>query len=195
MTIRLGLLCHASTSATSSAAFPDDEPLDQVRRHKLANVRHDLRHADRCWTSPALRAIQTSEALRLAAIPEPLLRDCDYGRWTGQSFDAVQADEPEALAEWLRNPAAMPHGGESLLELMQRVANWLDSQTHGTGQVVAVTHASVIRAAVIHALGAPPPSFWRIDIAPLSLTRLTGDPGRWTLASIEPMTTRALTAE
>ena len=49
--------------------------------------------------------------------------------------------------------------------------------------MVAVTHASVMRAAIVCALQAEPRSFWHIDIAPLSLVRLSGHRGRWTLAS------------
>jgi broad specificity phosphatase PhoE len=46
-----------------------------------------------------------------------------------------------------------------------------------------VTHASIIRAAVVHAIEAGPQSLWRIDIAPLSITRLSGTNGRWNLTS------------
>jgi len=122
-----------------------------------------LRHADRCWSSPALRAIQTAEALQLDAIVEPMLRECDYGRWSGRSFDEVRAQEPEALAEWLRDPEAAPHGGESIVGLIGRVAAWLETQNGMRGKTVAVTHASVIRAAIVHAIEASPRSFWRID--------------------------------
>ncbi|MEJ1974842.1 MAG: histidine phosphatase family protein [Acetobacteraceae bacterium] len=184
MTTRLELLCHAATSAVRTAAFPADEPLDPQGRQTLAALPRLLRAVDRCWTSPALRARQTAEALQLEAAVEPMLRDCDYGRWTGRTFAAVAAEEPEAVATWLRDPAATLHGGESLLHLMERVAAWLDAQTGMAGRTVAVTHASVIRAAVIHAIGAPPQSFWRIDVAPLSVARLSGGGGLWTLASI-----------
>lgn len=184
MTARLKLLCHASTAATRSAAFPADEPVDERGLRTLAVSPHRLRNADRFLTSPALRASQTAEALQLDATVEPMLRDCDYGRWTGRTIDDVQAQEPEAVAEWLRDPGAAPHGGESMLALMDRVATWLDGQCETPGVTVAVTHASVIRAAVVHALEAGPRSFWRIDVAPLSLTRLNGDNGRWTLVSI-----------
>jgi broad specificity phosphatase PhoE len=50
--------------------------------------------------------------------------------------------------------------------------------------VVAVTHASVIRAAIVGAIESEPRSFWRIDIARLSLTKLSGDHGRWTPVSM-----------
>jgi broad specificity phosphatase PhoE len=188
LTTRLRLVCHASTSAVRTATFPADEQLDPQGREKLAIVQHRLRHADRCWSSPALRAIQTAEALQLDTIVEPMLRECDYGRWSGRSLDEVQAQEPEAMAEWLRDPEAAPHGGESIVGLIGRVAAWLETQNGMRGKTVAVTHASVIRAAIVHAIEANPRSFWRIDVAPLSVTALSGNGGRWTLSEIGPLT-------
>lgn len=183
MTTRLKLVCHAPTSAVRTSAFPADEPVDAQGLQKSAGFSGRLGHVDRCWTSPALRACQTAAALHLDAVTEPLLRDCDYGTWTGRTLEDVQAHEPEALAEWLGDPAAAPHGGETVAGLLKRVAAWLDAQSQTEEKVVAVTHAAVIRAAVIHAIQATPLSFWRIDIAPLSVTTLSGNHGRWTLSS------------
>jgi broad specificity phosphatase PhoE len=184
MTVRLELVCHASTSATRTAAFPADEPLDDRALRRLAVLASDDRRADRVLTSPALRARQTAEAMKLTATLDPELRDCDYGRWAGLGFDEVQAREPEAAAEWLRDPTATPHGGESREALMRRVAVWLGEQLATKGKVLAVTHASVIRAAIVHAIEAGPRSFWRIDVAPLSVARLSGHDGRWILISL-----------
>jgi broad specificity phosphatase PhoE len=61
------------------------------------------------------------------------------------------------------------------------------------GTAGAVTHASVIRAAIVHAIGAELRSFWRIDVAPLSLARLNGGAGRWTLASLGPLSAEPAT--
>jgi broad specificity phosphatase PhoE len=184
MTTRLTLLCHASTSAVRTSAFPADEPLDSQGQLKLANVQLGKRQWDRCFASPALRARQTAQTLNLDPAIEPALRECDYGRWTGRAFDDVQASEPEAIATWLRDPGAAPHGGESIAALIGRVSSWLDAQQASPGTLIAVTHASVIRAAIVSAIEAEPRSFWRIDVAPLSLTRLSCSHGRWTLAGI-----------
>jgi broad specificity phosphatase PhoE len=184
MTTRLKLLCHASTVAVRTSAFPADEPLDPQGRQKLAVFPNSLRHSDRCFASPALRTRETADALGLAATIEPALRDCNYGRWTGRSFEEVREQEPQAMAEWIGNPKAAPHGGESISALVARVSKWLDAQSAVPGTVVAVTHASVMRAAIVCALKAEPRSFWHIDIAPLSLARLSGHGGRWTLTSI-----------
>jgi broad specificity phosphatase PhoE len=184
MTTRLRLLCHASTSAVRTSAFPADEELDPQGQRKLSGFSRLPRHWDRCVTSPTRRAVQTAAALGLEATIEPMLRDCDYGRWTGRSFDEVQAQEPEALADWIKDPSAAPHGGESVVAMIARVSAWLDTQLTKPGVILAVTHASVIRAAIVCALEAEPRSFWHIDIAPLSLTQLSGNGGRWTLASM-----------
>lgn len=183
MTTRLTLLCHASTSAVRASAFPTDEPLDSPGLQKLAGFSLGKRHWDWCFVSLAQRARQTAAALNLDPTIEPALRECDYGRWTGRSFDEIQADEPEAIAAWLADPAAAPHGGESIVALIGRVSSWLDLQRTTSGTVMAVTHASIIRAAIVCAIEAEPRSFWRIDVAPLSLTRLSGSHGRWNLVS------------
>jgi broad specificity phosphatase PhoE len=181
MTARLTLICHASTEAVRKAAFPSDEPLD---RHGLSDATAlvgKLPGADRCWTSPELRTRQTAEALHLNAISLSTLRDCDYGAWKGYTLDEILTRDPQAVETWLRDPADAPHGGESLLSLMQRIAQWLEGEKAMDRHSILVTHATVIRAAIIHAIGAAPNSFWLINIAPLSVTRLSGKDSRWNL--------------
>jgi broad specificity phosphatase PhoE len=182
-------VAHRLAHRVGDAATRDTTTVPAARHDKARSKLRatNIGHADRSWTSPSLCARQTVELLKLDATVEPMLRDCDYGSWTGRTFEDVQAQEPDALAAWLRDPGAAPHGGESLLSLLARVAGWLDAQGETSGKTVAVTHASVIRAAVVHAIEATPRSFWRIDIAPLSVTTLSGHHGRWTLASIAPL--------
>jgi broad specificity phosphatase PhoE len=47
-----------------------------------------------------------------------------------------------------------------------------------------VTHGGVVKAAVVHALAAPPEAFWRVDVTPLALTELHAHDGRWTVARV-----------
>ncbi len=189
MSIRLFLICHASTSALRTAAFPLDESLDSPGVAKAAAATGIPCQAG--WSGPERRTRQTAAALGLTASIEPRLRDCDYGRWKGSTLAAIQGTDPLAVRQWLKDPAAAPHGGESLLDLLGRVGDWLDRllaewQRTGSARIAAVSHPAVIRAAVVHALGATPASFWRIDVAPLSRTELSGSDGRWSLRSIVP---------
>jgi broad specificity phosphatase PhoE len=187
MTTRLMLICHASTEATRSVRFPADEPLDDQGRGRALVLANHLRAADRVWVSPELRARQTAEALGLGAVVVPELRDCDYGMWRGCSFEELSARDPETISTWLRDPSAAPHGGESTTNLIQRVARWLDQQRQMPSRAIVVTHAVIIRAAIVHAIDASAQTFWRIDVSPLSQTCLSGHDGRWNLRYFGPI--------
>ena len=63
----------------------------------------------------------------------------------------------------MTDPDAAPHGGESLRAFAARVRGWLDEQATLDGTAVAITHGGVVKAAVVHALGAPIEAFWRVD--------------------------------
>lgn len=191
MTIRLTLICHASTPAQQAAVVADDnEPLDAAgRAAAAAAVASEAEAAHLCCCAPERRARDTAAALGLAATVENRLRDCDYGRWRGASLAELQANEPDAVGAWLTDPAAAPHGGESLLALLARVGGWLDSLRTGprpARRVIAVTHPAVVRAAAVHALAAAPVVFWRIDAGPLTRLRLSGHAGRWNLRALQP---------
>lgn len=191
MTVRLSLVCHAPTPALRGASFPDDESLDALGQSEAAAAATDERWAaSLCATAPERRARETAAALGLAPEIDERLRDCDCGRWRGASLRVLQADEPEAVQAWLTDPAAAPHGGESLLALLARVGGWLDqlsltSPGAGSARVLAITHPAVIRAAIVNALGAGPAAFWRIDVRPLTRVALSGHAGRWNLTAIE----------
>lgn len=185
MPAQLTLVCHAATSATRAAAFPGDEPAETASLRQAAALRARLGRVTRAWTSPAQRARQTAAALGLQAEAAPALRDCDFGRWAGRTLAEVERDEPAALAVWLSDAAQAPHGGEPLAGVAARIAAWMQ-ETARDGRVVAVTHPAVIRAAIVHALGAPPASLWRIDVEPLSLTRLHHGSGGWSLRQRGP---------
>jgi broad specificity phosphatase PhoE len=164
--------------------FPGDEPLDLQTLAEVEGVSWKAQRDVRVLVAPEQRARQTAEALGLVGAETSELRDCDFGRWRGRSLEELQVEELTGLMEWLSDVEAAPHGGESFYNLMIRVGMWLDSQREG-GQVVAITHASVIRAAVVHALQlSPDAAFMRLEVAPLTMTdiRLTG--GSWRVRSV-----------
>lgn len=187
MTPRITLICHATTRALRAAAFGGDDSLDEIGQEKAQSLAGSLGQVDRCWTSPALRARETATALGLTAVVDERLRDCDYGRWTGLRFQQVLLREPRKLVAWIRKPDSAPHGGESIPQLLQRVAAWMADRSREQGHTVAVTHSAVIRAAVVHVIQAQLPSFWRIDVLPLSQVELRTNGRRWVLRSIGPI--------
>jgi broad specificity phosphatase PhoE len=126
-------------------------------------------------TSPAARARRPGAAV------EPRLAPWDLGRWTGRALDELP---PGELAAWRSDPAWAGHGGESLQDLLSRVASLLRDWSGDTGRRVAVTHASVVRAAVVSVLGAPAAAAWDLDVRPSSRTELRHRAGRWTVLSV-----------
>jgi broad specificity phosphatase PhoE len=174
--LRLLLVSHASTEALRTARFPDDEPLNESGRR--AAGRAAWLSAPRSVVAPELRTRETATELGVMGHIEPELRDIDYGKWRGLSMDDVPADE---LTTWLTDPAASPHGGESIVDLIARVRGWLSDVSSVGKDLLAVTHPAVVRAAVLVTLNSPAKSFWRMDVAPLTVTRLHCRDGMWTL--------------
>jgi broad specificity phosphatase PhoE len=134
------------------------------------------------FIAPERRAQMTALSLNLSASIAEDLSDCDFGSWRGRALSQVQNDDPAGLFSWLTDPAVAPHGGESIEALFGRVKGWLDRQ-RDAGHTIAVTHPSIIRSAIILALNAPLQSFWRVDIAPASLTDLRYNGSTWILRS------------
>jgi broad specificity phosphatase PhoE len=187
VTARLDLLAHGASAATRGARFPDDDSLEASAVGALEALRGRLRPHVYVLTSPARAARETAHALGFDAEVEMALSDCDYGRWRGLASKDVAEREPDEFAAWLGDPAAAPHGGESLAVLIERIGAWLTQALARESATLAVTHASVVRAAIVNVLGASSSSFARIDVAPLSLARLSGHAGRWNIVALGPL--------
>jgi broad specificity phosphatase PhoE len=187
VTARLELIAHGASEATRGARFPDYEALEASAVGALEAFRGRLGPYGRILTAPARVARETAAALGFDADVDTALRDSDFGRWRGVALKDVAAREPDGFAAWIGDPASAPHGGESLNALIERAGAWLTASLAQDGAVLAVTHGSFIRAAIVSALGAGASAFWRIDVAPLMLARLSGREGRWNLLTLEPL--------
>ncbi|MNG94530.1 Phosphoserine phosphatase 1 [compost metagenome] len=173
--VRLTLICHALTQAQKTGRLhrpddgilmPDDQPVSNPAKVQVL-------------TAPERRAQETAAWLSTQARREPALADCDLGGWQGLSLKQLQAEQPQALAQWLEDPHSAPHGGESFADLCQRTAGWLNA-FDTPGEWLAVTHPLVIRAVLITVLGCPLSAYQRVDVLPLSRLELSFA-GQWRL--------------
>ncbi|WP_175971543.1 histidine phosphatase family protein [Burkholderia sp. BCC0322] len=178
----LRLIAHASTRAMRIGTFPDDDPLDAHGLAEAAALRD--RWADITGTlvlcSPARCAVQTADALGLHADIDDALRDIDYRNWRGKRLHDLARDFPDELGAWIGDPSASPHGGESFDAAIRRVGTWLNALQHRR-DIVAITHAPIVRAAIAHAQRMDPDAATRIDVAPLSCTTFAASPHGWML--------------
>ncbi|MFK8848072.1 histidine phosphatase family protein [Streptomyces sp. Ac-502] len=181
MTTRVMLVSPSFDDALGAVRFPAGESLTPggLRRARAARPAAAALPADRALTSPSARCRETAEALGLRAEPDPGAAGRAMGRWRGLALEDVLAAEPAAVTAWLSDADSAPHGGETLAQLLGRVADWLAGLAAEGGRIVAVVEPDVVRASVVCALGAPPSSFWRVDVPPLTVTALSGRDGRW----------------
>lgn len=140
--------------------------------------RSQFKRMPRLLCGPELRTRQTAELYGDNVEIVGALRDCDFGRWAGMSIDDLQESEPATLQAWLGDPTSVPHGGESVAQLGERVAAWLKTLETTPGHIVAITHPFVIRAALMQVLQGA--GFNQIDVEPLSAIELRFN-GRWRL--------------
>lgn len=188
MTTRVTLISPARSESSDDFRFDDGRGLSPAGLRAAREARPAawalLSAAGRKSVSPSARCMATAEELGVfdaADRTDERLAGCAMGRWRGRTLEEVGAAEPDAVARWLSDPAAAPHGGEPLVRLCARTREWLAELAEVPGRVLAVAEPDVVRAAVVCALDAPATGLWRVDVAPLTATELSGRSGRWNL--------------
>ena len=130
------------------------------------------------YSSPLQRAVHTAHAIARYQ-PAPLhvsedFTEMDFGDWTGRTFE-----ELAALPDWHRfntsRACASVPNGESPRQVQQRVVGALArvADGHGGRAIAIVTHADVLRAAVLHYAGTSLDCHDRFEISPASVTAVT----------------------
>lgn len=173
---------HGETAANRArlALGRADPPLTDFghrQAHSLAVRLADV-GAARLLTSPLLRARETAaaigDAVGLEVEIDDRLVEMDYGDWDQRSFGDIPAED---LARWRQDAAFTPPSGESLVSVGARVAplcqEFIDAPT-----VIAVSHVSPIKAAVLWAMDADPLLAWRMHLDVASITRVGAPNGR-----------------
>jgi broad specificity phosphatase PhoE len=109
------------------------------------------------WCSPLLRARETADIVAarigLDVVEDARLVETDSGDWTDRTFAAIEAEDPERFAAFLRADAdfAFP-GGESYADQTVRVLAALQDIAAGALPALVVCHGMCIRLTLI-ALG------------------------------------------
>ena len=146
-------------------------PLNAKGRQQLQHLRNHLQGVklDAIYTSPMLRAVQSAEIIR-GSESIPLhetfdLAEIDYGDWVGKTFDEVRA-LPQFKDYHLRPSAVDIPRGESFQAVVERVDHFFANlrAENRPLTVAAVSHADVIKAAIIRHLRMPLDEIHRIRI-------------------------------
>lgn len=170
------LVRHGQTSANAGGLLQGrmDLPLDDDGRLQAmrtgAHIRQNFPHA-RIIASPLLRAVQTAQAISHDVEIDPRFIELDYGQWDGRAMSDVDQVQ---WAQWRNDPMFRPPGGESLVELEQRVKPALEQLRNDAQErdVVVVSHVSPIKCAVTWALDVDAHVTWRFHLDRGSICRI-----------------------
>ncbi len=141
------------------------------------------------YTSPQRRAVETAipigDTFGLAPQPVDALDEMDFGRWTGLSFRRLDRDPQWHYYNAHRDVAVVP-GGESAAAVEVRAMRALEriAALHVGALVAVVSHAEVIRTAVLHCWGRPLRDFNTVAIDPASISVLRFYQGRARIISV-----------
>jgi broad specificity phosphatase PhoE len=180
--LTLTLVRHASTALNEQRRYQGrtDPPLSERGRAEAAALRARLEgeRFDAVVRSDALRCAETAELILpgVAVLPDPRLREMDFGAWDGMTYEQCLARDAALLEDWIADPTrTCPPGGEPFAVFARRVDQLVDGlPRQGSGLLVA--HGGPIRRIVARALGLE----WRhavlMQLSPCGITRLALHP-------------------
>jgi broad specificity phosphatase PhoE len=168
---------HGQTEVNREGRFQGrlDPPLTELGVEQARLVAQGLAGcgAQLVLTSPLQRAADTARAIAgVVGAPVEIderLVEVDYGEWDGQPLGSVSRAQ---WARWRDDATFTPPGGESLLEVAERVAKFCAELLRSDSTIVAVSHVSPIKAAVAWALGTDTDATWRMHLDVASVSRI-----------------------
>ena len=186
--MRLILMRHGETTwnAESRLQGQDNSHLSERGIQQARGFRAFVRalRPARVVSSDLGRTRQTAELIGHGTCPsDPRLREWDMGSWTGRTKPELIAAHADLYHAW-RAGTYTPEGCEPWEVFRDRVAaglrHWLAA---GEGDLLAVVHGGVIRAALDAFLQIPPSRV--IPVTPGTGTILSFPPGDFAAAQLE----------
>jgi len=141
------------------------------------------------YSSDLGRAHETARAIGdasgLPVVPHPGLRERRFGLFEGKTFDEIHQTWPDHALSWKKRIPewAPPEGGESLLQLRERVSRTVSdlASRHRGEQIAVVAHGGVLDALYRIATGqdVDSPRTWQLPNG--AINRLLWTPEGFTL--------------
>lgn len=182
---QLILLRHGKIDYPNRYVGSRDVPLSPHGVSQIKALKNTFRDkkVDRIVASPMLRCKQSCELLfdDCNIVYNNDLREIDFGRWDGMTFQEIVADDPGLVKQWANWSLdfCFP-GGESIghfVDRVQKVGKELASLKEET--VVVVCHGGVVRALLCYYLGLGPENYllFQVEKGKFSTLDLYGDRG------------------
>ncbi len=183
--LELLLIRHGQTdwNAQQKVMGRQPIPLNETGQQQAAAAAAYLAEArlDAVIASPVRRTMQTAEIIAvshdLAVEEDEGLAEIDYGDWVNMSFAELKELHGETLKRYRLDPGdLMLPGGESMPQVAERVGGTLATvrERFDDGRVALVSHADIIKIALLDLLGFELRTLIRfsIDNASITLVRI-----------------------
>jgi 2,3-bisphosphoglycerate-dependent phosphoglycerate mutase len=147
--VRLCLVRHGSTEWSESRRYTGhtDINLSELGRQQARDLAW---LSDRLWagiwSSDLSRCLQTAAIAGFEPVADARLREIDFGEVEGRSWEDLDPQTQEAIANF---ESFAPADGESVVQLRARLASFVGDLTSGNHLVF--THGGVIRAFALDA--------------------------------------------
>ena len=165
MTLTLHFLRHGQTALSRDDVFcgsgldPELTPEGLQMAQAFASF-----YSSKSWraiySSSLRRAIDTArplcDNLKISLEQRADLNEIGYGKWEGQTREAVARDYHDDYVSWLADPAwHAPTGGEQAIAVATRSLRVIDEIKQGCagGDVLIVSHKATIRIMICSLLG------------------------------------------
>ena len=190
--IKLLLVRHATTEANEKQLWNGhlESNISLKGMEELQSLKQELAHykINKCFVSPSKRTLETLRVgLSTQKSPETItceiveaLREIHFGRFEGKHFNWVNEHEPEEVKKMLIEKDAYCYPeGESLLDMHQRLVNWLRTfmEKHTEGTYLICAHGGTLRSILSELLAHNVSLHWHFKIDPASLTIVTIEGG------------------
>lgn len=171
----LYLIRHGHTEPVAEGKLYNDPNVELTEKGELQakNLGKFVKElgCDLLLSSTAKRVVSTAklieESMEMKNIPQEDLNEWSVGSWEGRTYLEVKKEDPKDYQAWSEDPITnAPPGGESIEDLYNRVTKRMEeiiAQNEGK-KIALVTHAGVVRAYLVKALGMPVRNFWRLNI-------------------------------
>jgi alpha-ribazole phosphatase len=197
MTTTLLLARHARVGSEYDGRYigVEDIPLGPDAENEITALAEAIRPykpAAIC-SSPLQRARETAEGIaNHLQLPDTdiryrgFLREVDFGRWEGLSFQEIASSDPERVEQWASGYETFRFPeGEKIGGFVQRVVEAAEYACGLPEEVVLlVTHGGVIRTMLCHLLGLSPRNYLLFEVKPASLAVVRVCNGRGVLSGL-----------
>lgn len=186
--IRLLLVRHGETEWNVQHRYQgqSDVPLSELGRKQANCLARRLvnEKVGASYASDLKRAWETASIIEMkigtGIIPEPRLREMNFGVFEGLTFHEAQVRHPDIMAAWLKDYNQPPPDGEQLNVFSARVMSFLDDlqKKHSDQTILIVAHGGPLSEMIRLVLGLPSERRWSFAMDNASLSELIlGEPG------------------